>query len=164
MHLVASRQTLTPHCLAAIFDSQVPSPKLSLKMPSKLPLPTGEGFLSQSCPHGEGNCAAIDRQKLSCGNFCLAASPPCPSFPCFFFGNGKEDNQINKDFLSLSNPWNPWKRRENAVKKKSSPGKRTRNSTKKTKERKDRADSRGILGHLGPPPVPWPFLNFDALR
>ena len=37
-HLDASRQKLTPHCLAAIFDSQLPSPKLSLRMPPKLPL------------------------------------------------------------------------------------------------------------------------------
>ena len=75
-HLDASRQKLTPHCLAAIFDSQLPSPKLSLKMPPKLPLPhKREHFLLfQNCPRGEGNCAAIERQKLSRGNFCLAAS------------------------------------------------------------------------------------------
>ena len=75
-HLDASRQKLTPHCLAAIFDSQLPSPKLSLKMPPKLPLPHKRGhfFLFQNCPRGEGNCAAIERQKLSRGNFCLAAS------------------------------------------------------------------------------------------
>ena len=75
-HLDASRQKLTPHCLAAIFDSQLPSPKLSLKMPLKLPLPHNRGhfFLFQNCPRGEGNCAAIERQKLSRGNFCLAAS------------------------------------------------------------------------------------------
>ena len=75
-HLDASRQKLTPHCLAAIFDSQLPSPKLSHKMPPKLPLPHNRGhfFLFQSCPRGEGNCAAIERQKLSRGNFCLAAS------------------------------------------------------------------------------------------
>ena len=74
-HLDASRQKLTPHCLAAIFDSQLPSPKLSLKMPPKLPLPHNRGhfFLFQNCPRGEGNCAAIERQKLSRGNFCLAA-------------------------------------------------------------------------------------------
>ena len=75
-HLDASRQKLTPHCLAAIFDSQLPSPKLSLQMPPKLPLPHNRGhfFLFQNCPRGEGNCAAIERQKLSRGNFCLAAS------------------------------------------------------------------------------------------
>ena len=32
-------QKLAPHRLAAILDSQLPSPKLSLKMPPKLPLP-----------------------------------------------------------------------------------------------------------------------------
>ena len=32
-HLDASQQKLTPHCLTAIFDSQLPSPKVSLKMP-----------------------------------------------------------------------------------------------------------------------------------
>ena len=75
-YLDASRQKLTPHCLAAIFDSQLPSPKLSLKMPPELPLPHNRGhlFLFQNCPRGEGNCAAIERQKLSRGNFCLAAS------------------------------------------------------------------------------------------
>ena len=68
-HLDASRQKLTPHCLAAIFDSQLPSPKLSLKMPPKLPLPHKRGhfFLFQNCPRGEGNCTAIERQN------CLAA-------------------------------------------------------------------------------------------
>ena len=45
-HLDASRQKLTPHCLAAIFDSQLPSPKLSLKMPPKLPLPHNRGHFS----------------------------------------------------------------------------------------------------------------------
>ena len=75
-HLDASRQKLTPHCLAAIFDSQLPSPKLSLKVPPKLPLPHNRGhfFLFRNCPRGEGNCAASERQKLSRGNFCLAAS------------------------------------------------------------------------------------------
>ena len=75
-HLDASRQKLTPHCLAAIFDSQLPSLKLSLKMPPKLPLPHNIGHfaLFQNCPRGEGNCAAIERQKLSRGKFCLAAS------------------------------------------------------------------------------------------
>ena len=42
-NLDASRQKLTPHCLAGIFDSQLPSPKLSLKMPPKLPLPHKRG-------------------------------------------------------------------------------------------------------------------------
>ena len=75
-HLDVSRQKLTPYCLAAVFDSQLPSPKLSLKVPPKLPLPHKKGhfLLSQNCPRGEGNCAAIERQKLSRGNFCLAAS------------------------------------------------------------------------------------------
>ena len=69
-------EKLTPHCLAAIFDSQLPSPKLSLKIPPKLPLPLNRGhfFLFQNYPRGKGNCAAIERQKLSRGNFCLAAS------------------------------------------------------------------------------------------
>ena len=85
-HLDASRQKLTPRCLAAIFDSQLPSPKLSLNMPPKLPLPHKRGhfFFFQNCPPGEGNCAAIERQKLSRGNFCLAASRCLsrPSGPC----------------------------------------------------------------------------------
>ena len=103
-HLDASRQKLTPHCLAAIFDSQLPSPKLSLKIPPKLPLPHNRGhfFFFQNCPRGEGNCAAIERQKLSRGNFCLAASI-CLSRPsgsaleqggvCFLFPSSKEERQ-----------------------------------------------------------------------
>ena len=72
----ASRQKLTPHCLAAIFDSQLPSSKLPFKIPPKLPLPHKRGlfFFFQNCPRGEGNCAAIERQRLSRDNFCLAAS------------------------------------------------------------------------------------------
>ena len=90
-HLDASRQKLTPHCLAAIFDSQLPSPKLSPKMPPKLPLPHTRGhfFLFQKCPRGEGNCAAIEQQKLSRGNFCLAASR-CLSRPSGYLW-GAED-------------------------------------------------------------------------
>ena len=63
----------SPLCLAAIFDSQLPSPELS---PPKLPLPHKRGFflLFKNCPCGEGNCAAAERLKLSCGKFCLAAS------------------------------------------------------------------------------------------
>ena len=82
-HLDASRQKLTPHCLAAIFDSQLPSPEVSLKMPPKLPLPHKRGLscLFQNYPRGEGNCAAVERQKLSRGSFCLAALR-CLSGPC----------------------------------------------------------------------------------
>ena len=75
-HLDASLQKLTPHCLAAIFDLRLPSPKSSLKMPLKLPLKLpGRAFLLiKNNPRGEGNCAATKLQKLSRGNFCLAAS------------------------------------------------------------------------------------------
>ena len=47
-HLDASRQRLTPHCLAAICDSQLPSPELSLKMPPNLNClsPTRESSIS----------------------------------------------------------------------------------------------------------------------
>ena len=78
--ILMPRGKLTLHCLAAIFDSQLPSPKLSLKMPLKLPLPHNRGhfLLFQNCPCGEGNCAAIEQQKLSRGNFCLAASRCLP--------------------------------------------------------------------------------------
>ena len=72
-HLNASRQKLTPHCLAAIFDSQLPSPKLSLKMPPKSiasPL-TREGFFS--CLKIGPAVRVIPRQlsghKMSLGNF-----------------------------------------------------------------------------------------------
>ena len=70
-HLDASRQKVTPHCLAAIFDSQfnLPSPKLSLKMPPKLPLPhnTGHFFLFQIAP-----VVRVIARQLS-GKNCLAA-------------------------------------------------------------------------------------------
>ena len=39
-----SRQKLSPHCLEAIFDSQLASPKLSPKMPPKLSLPHKRGL------------------------------------------------------------------------------------------------------------------------
>ena len=45
-HPNAARQKLTPHCLAAIFDFQLHSPKLSLKMPRKFPLCQKRGSLS----------------------------------------------------------------------------------------------------------------------
>ena len=65
----ASRQKLTPHCLATIFDSRFPSPKLSLKLPPKLPLPhkTGHFFCFRIAPA----VRAIMRQLR--GNNCLAA-------------------------------------------------------------------------------------------
>ena len=71
------------------FHSQLPSPKLSLKMPPKLPLPHNRGhfFLFQNCPPGEGNCAANERQKLSRGNFCLATSR-CLSGPSGYSSGG----------------------------------------------------------------------------
>ena len=51
-HLDVSRQKLTPHCLATIFDSQLPSPKLSPKMPPKLSLAHKRGHfvLFQNIP------------------------------------------------------------------------------------------------------------------
>ena len=39
---------LTPRCLAASFDSQLPSPKLSLKIPLKWPLPTREDIFGSA--------------------------------------------------------------------------------------------------------------------
>ena len=47
-HLDVSQQKVTPHCLATIFDSQLPSPKLSPKMPPKLSLAHKRGHFS-SC-------------------------------------------------------------------------------------------------------------------
>ena len=75
-HLDVSGQKLSPHCLETIFDSQLPSPKSSPKMPPKLSLPHRRGhfFLFQNYPCGEGNCEAIERQKLSRGNFCPGTS------------------------------------------------------------------------------------------
>ena len=80
-----SRQRLSPHCLEAIFDSQLPSPKLSPKMPPKLSLPHRRGhfFLFQNYPCGEGNCDTSERQKLSRGNFCPATSI------CLFWPSGR---------------------------------------------------------------------------
>ena len=75
-HLDVPGQKLSPHCLETIFDSQLPSPKSSPKMPPKLSLPHRRGhfFLFQNYPCGEGNCEAIERQKLSRGNFCPGTS------------------------------------------------------------------------------------------
>ena len=58
--LDVSRRRLTPHCLATIFDSQLPSPKLSPKMPPKLSLARKRGhfFLFQNDPRGEGTIGA----------------------------------------------------------------------------------------------------------
>ena len=94
------------YCLAAIFDSQLTSPKLSFKMPPKLPLPHKRGhfFLCQNWPHGEGNCAAIERQKLSRGKCCLAASR-CLSGPSGFgaprFSVQRSQNTYFKGFWGL---------------------------------------------------------------
>ena len=75
-HLDVPGQKLSPHCLETIFDSQLPSPKSSPKMPPKLSLPHRRGhfFLFQNYHCGEGNCEAIERQKLSRGNFCPGTS------------------------------------------------------------------------------------------
>ena len=53
-----------------------PHPNCLLKCLPNCLSPAREGFFSsfKVAPPGEGNCAAIKRQKLSCGNFCLAAS------------------------------------------------------------------------------------------
>ena len=52
-------------------------------MPPKLPLPHKRGlfFIFQNCPRGEGNCETTERQKLSRGNLCLAASNPLRGHP-----------------------------------------------------------------------------------
>ena len=42
-HLDVPGQKLSPHCLETIFDSQLPSPKSSPKMPPKLSLPHRRG-------------------------------------------------------------------------------------------------------------------------
>ena len=47
-HLDVSRQKLSPHCLETIFDSQLPSPKSSPKMPPKLSLPDKRGYFFAS--------------------------------------------------------------------------------------------------------------------
>ena len=51
-HLGVSRQKLSPHCLETVFDSQLPSPKLSHKMPPKLSLAhkRGHSFLFPKLP------------------------------------------------------------------------------------------------------------------
>ena len=70
-HLDVSRQKVSPHCLETIFDSQLPSPKLSPKMRPKLSLPHKRGFLPLSkLPCGEGSCETIFRLK---DKYCLAA-------------------------------------------------------------------------------------------
>ena len=76
-HLDVSGQKLSPHCLETIFDSQLPSPKSSPKMPPKLSLPHTKGhfFFFQNYSCGEGNCKAIERQKLSRGKSRCLAGP-----------------------------------------------------------------------------------------
>ena len=73
-HLNASQQRLTPHCLAAILELQLPSPELSLKVPPKSP-PQERGFFwglfQESLPR-RGQCGTW-AAKLSRGYFCLAA-------------------------------------------------------------------------------------------
>ena len=70
-HLDVPGQKLSPHCLETIFDSQLPSPKSSPKMPPKLSLPHRRGhfFLFQNYPCGEGNCEAIRETKIVPGQF-----------------------------------------------------------------------------------------------
>ena len=46
MKVLTLAAKLTPHCFAAIFDSQLPSSKSSLKCPPKLPLPHKRGNFS----------------------------------------------------------------------------------------------------------------------
>ena len=146
-HLDALRQKLTPHCLAAIFDSQLPSPKLSLKMPPKLPLPHNRGhfFLFQNCPRGEGNCAAIERQKLSRGNFCLAASR-CLSWP-----SGKGTHEKSKVSSLCGTPKILRKERKTHKKKTRKIGKRKKQGNRKKQEftAKSTAKFRGTYGAGG---------------
>ena len=99
-HLDVSRQKLTPHCLATIFDAQLPSPKLSPKMPPKLSLAHKRGhfFLFQNCPRGEGNCETIERQKVSRGNFCPATSR------CLFWPTGVVQKGVFGEFVSSLPP------------------------------------------------------------
>ena len=70
--LMSRGKKLSPQCLETIFDLQLPSPKLSPKLPPKLSLPHYRGFLFlfQNYPRGEGNCETTERQNLSRGNFC----------------------------------------------------------------------------------------------
>ena len=69
-HLDASRQKVTPPCLAAILTRKKPSPKVSLKMPPKLPLPRKRGHLClfQNYPRGEGNSENSRRLWLFLGS------------------------------------------------------------------------------------------------
>ena len=66
-HIDASRQKLSPHCLETIFDSQLPSPKLSPKMPPKLSLSLahkrGHFFLFRNNPRGTRRTEKL--QKIS---------------------------------------------------------------------------------------------------
>ena len=60
----------------------------------------------------------------------------CPSFPCFSWNNGNENHQKNKDVFSLPNPQIPGQEGKTLEKtRKSSQGKKTRNSPPKRKGR-----------------------------
>ena len=82
-HLDVSRQKWTPHCLATIFDSQLPSPKLSPRLPLRLSLAhKRRAFCAQKNFPAVRVTATTERQKLSRGNFCPAASR------CLFWPTG----------------------------------------------------------------------------
>ena len=66
-----------PNCLAAIFDSQLPSPKQSLKMPPKLPLPHKRGSASPEVSHKRCSCSSVDRPGAR--TLVSAAFEPFPS-------------------------------------------------------------------------------------
>ena len=100
-HLNASRQKLTPRCLTAIFDWQLPSPKLPLKMPPELPLPRKRGlFYPLSKLPG---CAALEQQKLP-SDASLDPRLPCHKPGCNKTGRNTEQQTSTKRNFSQQLP------------------------------------------------------------
>ena len=90
-HLDVSRQKLSPHCLETIFDSQLPSPKLSPEMPPKLSLAHKRGHFSPFKITLAVRVIARQSRDKNCleAIFCPATSR------CLFWPTGKAPDTFN---------------------------------------------------------------------
>ena len=106
-HLDVSRQKLSPHCLVTIFDSQLPSPKLSPKVPPKMSLAHKRGLfsLSQNDPRGEGNCETIEKTKIVSRQF-LSRSIKMSLLAHFILGIPNVSAAQHINFISPQNAEN----------------------------------------------------------
>ena len=106
-YLDVSRQKLSPHCLETIFDSQLPSPKLSPKMPPKLSLAHKRGhlFLFQNYPRSEGSCETTETATSRC-LFWPTGSPDPKKYRKI--PNNYSESAIFVDFFSVIFPFWVW--------------------------------------------------------